>query len=450
MFGRARGFLFAAALMLAGSAAASPPPYPNFIPDLSYIKRTYFLVSDQVVKIDLSTLRVFRDDLIQSNNLQSVPGIARLNTLAPFDSVENPEFAGNFDLLTAGDDYDVISPWLINSPPGFGVPVIRLKHALGENEVLAVAYVDQSSGANVSVGDVTRNGSPALGVPIGAVLLKMIKPKYYDVYTDFTGWYDLSAPWYPTLFYELRNFYDLGVIDIPLDRLRVAVRRIDLGQAVNPDNASGLPYIQMLGLDQEGAPNATDPNVPDGRIDPQFIDRADGIIFFLDMHPFDPDTTQGPGCGPGYGTSLCLDDFGRNQLREYAYSWQSPPQQTANPNVYYKARPDLATDTRYYLDVSLDPLPPPGGSLLQNMPNPFNPGTTIRFDMRRDGRARIAIYDVRGRLVLELLDSVVTAGPHEIPWSGQDSKGNSSPSGVYFCVLETDGSDDARRMVLVR
>ena len=97
-------------------------------------------------------------------------------------------------------------------------------------------------------------------------------------------------------------------------------------------------------------------------------------------------------------------------------------------------------------------LPPdePGGALLQNAPNPFNPGTSIRFELYQSDRARISIYDVKGRLVTQLLDAVLPRGRHEVAWKGDDARGARVASGIYYYRLETGGQTHSTRMVLSR
>jgi len=84
------------------------------------------------------------------------------------------------------------------------------------------------------------------------------------------------------------------------------------------------------------------------------------------------------------------------------------------------------------------------------VPNPFNPSTAIAYALPRESRARLSVYDTRGRLVLDLLDGVVPAGRHVVSWRGSDGDGRPVPSGVYFSRLEADGTVLTRRMVLIR
>jgi hypothetical protein len=62
-------------------------------------------------------------------------------------------------------------------------------------------------------------------------------------------------------------------------------------------------------------------------------------------------------------------------------------------------------------------------------PNPFNPRTTVRFELPRSGRATLELFDVRGRLVTTLVDADLAAGRHEVVWRGADAEGRAVASG---------------------
>ncbi len=92
----------------------------------------------------------------------------------------------------------------------------------------------------------------------------------------------------------------------------------------------------------------------------------------------------------------------------------------------------------------------PRAVLHQNQPNPFNPSTTIPYELDEDGLVRLSVYDVHGRLVRELVNTVKAAGPHLAFWTGRDAGDRPVASGVYVYRLEAGGKSVARRMVLVR
>jgi hypothetical protein len=88
--------------------------------------------------------------------------------------------------------------------------------------------------------------------------------------------------------------------------------------------------------------------------------------------------------------------------------------------------------------------------LLGNHPNPFNPSTTIAFDLARPGPVTLAIHDVQGRLVRTLVDGMLPAGPQQRTWNGTDARGVPAASGVYLCRLQTADGVERRSMVLAK
>lgn len=88
--------------------------------------------------------------------------------------------------------------------------------------------------------------------------------------------------------------------------------------------------------------------------------------------------------------------------------------------------------------------------LYPNQPNPFNPMTTIRFDLPAAGSVRLVVHDVAGRLVKVLAEREIPAGSHEVVWDGRDRSGRGAPSGAYFARLETNSAREITRMTLVR
>ena len=96
------------------------------------------------------------------------------------------------------------------------------------------------------------------------------------------------------------------------------------------------------------------------------------------------------------------------------------------------------------------PMRGPGLVLRAPAPNPFNPRTSIVFEVPRDGRVVMDVIDVRGRRVRELVDTHLQAGAHRVVWNGDDTAGRSVGSGVYFVRLEADGEQRVVRAVLVR
>lgn len=85
-----------------------------------------------------------------------------------------------------------------------------------------------------------------------------------------------------------------------------------------------------------------------------------------------------------------------------------------------------------------------------NAPNPFNPRTTIRFGLPQPGAARLAVFDLAGRLIRTLVDESLPPGRHEVVWDGRDAAGRDVASGSYLARLVFDGRAETVRMGLVR
>jgi hypothetical protein len=115
-----------------------------------------------------------------------------------------------------------------------------------------------------------------------------------------------------------------------------------------------------------------------------------------------------------------------------------------NESGYAILGPDNVTGTG-------TPGTPDDFALGENVPNPFNPTTTIHYDVPEGGGAvTLRIYDVSGRLVRTLLDGHQVAGPRTVIWNGADDNGQGVSSGVYFCRMDARGYSSTRKMVLLR
>jgi hypothetical protein len=90
-------------------------------------------------------------------------------------------------------------------------------------------------------------------------------------------------------------------------------------------------------------------------------------------------------------------------------------------------------------------------ALHQNVPNPFNPTTTIRFDVpAAGGRVTLQVYDVSGRLVRTLVNGPVAGGQKSVTWDGLNEAGNPLATGLYLYRLKGPGFEQTRKMVLLK
>jgi len=89
-------------------------------------------------------------------------------------------------------------------------------------------------------------------------------------------------------------------------------------------------------------------------------------------------------------------------------------------------------------------------NLLSAVPNPFNPTTTIRFDLPTNQTAELAIYGLDGKLVKTLINESLAAGSHEMIWNGRDSGGRAVASGTYIYRLVAGGKVLKKSMTLIK
>jgi hypothetical protein len=83
-------------------------------------------------------------------------------------------------------------------------------------------------------------------------------------------------------------------------------------------------------------------------------------------------------------------------------------------------------------------------------PNPFNPSTTIVFEVMAASHIRLAIFNLAGRWVTTLLDRNCLVGRHQVFWNGRDSRRRPMAAGVYVYRIEAGSSVETRRVVIVR
>jgi sugar lactone lactonase YvrE len=84
-------------------------------------------------------------------------------------------------------------------------------------------------------------------------------------------------------------------------------------------------------------------------------------------------------------------------------------------------------------------------------PNPFNPRTTLSFDLPADGAVDLDIFDARGRLVRRLIDGAPrVAGAHRVAWDGRDDTGRTLPAGVYLAQLRGAGAATTVKLTLAK
>jgi len=227
-----------------------------------------------------------------------------------------------------------------------------------------------------------------------------------------------------------------------------------LGNSVDPE-LDGQPHPQALGDDNDGN------------------DDEDGVTFTSTIRPGWHATVDVTASAPGH-LDLWIDfdgDGGWAEAHDHVFAAMplNPGVNSLTFNIPTTGNPEIQTFARfrfssagglpytggapdgeiedYLVDIEADPTAAGEGTpqrfnLYQNNPNPFNPMTTIRFDLPTEQPVRLTIYTVDGRRILTLVNEPRPAGRHEAIWNGRDAQGQPVASGSYFYNSTSfDGSD---------
>jgi len=93
-------------------------------------------------------------------------------------------------------------------------------------------------------------------------------------------------------------------------------------------------------------------------------------------------------------------------------------------------------------------------NLYTNHPNPFNPTTTLRFDIPLTGsglvNTKLVIYNSLGQLIRNLYQDRLSPGSYEVQWDGRTNSGNLAPSGIYFVMFNADGFSQIRKITFLK
>jgi len=93
---------------------------------------------------------------------------------------------------------------------------------------------------------------------------------------------------------------------------------------------------------------------------------------------------------------------------------------------------------------------PNGFSLYQNFPNPFNPITTINYDLPENKHVKITIYNMLGKQIKILVNKYKPPGRYEAKWAGTDRFGKQVATGVYLVIMQTRNFSQARKIVYIK
>ena len=93
---------------------------------------------------------------------------------------------------------------------------------------------------------------------------------------------------------------------------------------------------------------------------------------------------------------------------------------------------------------------PSSFKIYSNYPNPFNPVTTLLYDLPEDGLVNITIYDMLGNVVNNLVNANQSSGYKSVQWNATNKQGQPVSAGVYLYTIQAGEFRQTRKMVLLK
>ncbi len=181
-----------------------------------------------------------------------------------------------------------------------------------------------------------------------------------------------------------------------------------------------------------------------------------------------------PPYGDGRGPEIYGGTTGSSDLRGSLVHWGGVVQKyrgymERNMPGPYNAYPGIGMSKDFHYDANLDCITPPYYPVvdvnfleIENIgklkdyklsyayPNPFNPTTTIEYDVPEQSHITLTVYDIMGRLVKELVNKHSMVGKHSIIWNGTDTHNNPVASGMYLYQLKSTTFVETKKLVLLK
>ncbi len=322
-----------------------------------------------------------------------------------------PEAAANFIRLTIrpllSQSFNLYIENVSNpAQPVILAPGVALVHA-GANPVFTAGMMDRGYGLE----SLAEDGMPAaLGAALGA------KDGYVPMVFQSPVGVGAPGPLLPGLIYKS---VVSGAAGSYLSFATMFVHSNDLFYA--PDGM-GIPLF-----DQDG--NPVNGNVTDQVM---LWDAGTEANEEPGAGPNQPPNQSGPNTGPADPDSTV---------------------RLVNDGFTY---PDVATALKVIIEPNVTAIEaeeevPSVIRLHQNFPNPFNPSTTIAFDLPEAAPAHLSVYNLLGQHIVDLASGRHSAGTHQVTWNGQNSAGQRVATGLYiYRLMAGDANTTVRTMLLLR
>ena len=207
------------------------------------------------------------------------------------------------------------------------------------------------------------------------------------------------------------------------------------GQNFIPTNEWINIYGQEIKLDGELLPAGTRISAkdPDGITCGEFVVTTPGTFGFMPVYGDDPNTSIDEGAKAGNEISIYFNDY----EIPVKLTWKSFGDFIDLGSIITSVAGDLRNlPTEYHLS--------------HNYPNPFNPETTIKFQLPEPGHVTLKIYNMLGQVVRTLVAEQKKAGYYRVNWDGRDNRRVLCANGVYLYRLKAGNYEKTRKMVMLK
>ncbi|MDC0215353.1 T9SS type A sorting domain-containing protein [Candidatus Marinimicrobia bacterium] len=143
-------------------------------------------------------------------------------------------------------------------------------------------------------------------------------------------------------------------------------------------------------------------------------------------------------------------DVSEHGMQVVSFDAQSLDRSDANVRVYYRIygeNQQVISSGSHQMKIKAIP---DEYALHHNYPNPFNPTTTILYDVPQEGYVSLVIYDLMGREITKLMNGAMDAGYYSMQWNGKNSFGSTVSAGVYFYQIQINGFVQTKKMLLLK
>ena len=148
-----------------------------------------------------------------------------------------------------------------------------------------------------------------------------------------------------------------------------------------------------------------------------------------------------------------------NQPETHNYSFTDSETEYETTYYYWLQSCDLDGSNQYHGSICVttgngqtiqNPLIPITTKLKNAYPNPFNPSTSISFDIADPSDVKIEIFNTKGQKVRDLLSGYCNVGSHSIVWNGKDNNGIHCGTGIYFYKMQAGKFVQVNKMMMMK